>query len=129
MLINEPEVAQHARKIVEKLWGREYWIVNSDLYCLKFLKVNPGFQCSIHAHKLKDETFVGYSGTLQLNLHRANGELYQVFPIEPGYQRHILPGTYHSFIAVNVCFVMEVSTFHSDADVVRIQESRKLDVE
>jgi mannose-6-phosphate isomerase-like protein (cupin superfamily) len=51
-------------KVVEKLWGREEWIVNNELYCAKRLIVDPGFSCSLHSHNIKDETFVIQDGIL-----------------------------------------------------------------
>jgi D-lyxose ketol-isomerase len=127
MIINEPELAQHAQKVVKKVWGVEFWMTNSELYCLKFLKVNPGFQCSIHAHAIKDETFIGVMGTLQLNIHKGSGDVFTVHAIHPGEQYRIRPEVFHSFQAINVTWVMEVSTSHSDRDVIRLQESRSLE--
>jgi D-lyxose ketol-isomerase len=127
MVMNEPALAQHAIKKVVKVWGVEYWITNGEKYCLKFLKVNPGYLSSIHAHTVKDETFIGVMGTLALNLHKSDGYLLSIRAIHPGVQYHIPPGTFHSFQAVNTCWIMEVSTQHSDKDVIRLQESRRLD--
>ena len=128
MIINEPEIAASAIKTVKKLWGTEYWIVNTKLYCLKFLKVIPGFQSSIHAHAKKDETFIGMSGDLQLNLHDAiTVERLGVIAIGPMNCYRISPITFHSFQAHNVTWAMEVSTYHDDKDVIRLQESRKLE--
>lgn len=128
LLVNEPVVAQSAMKRVEKAWGVEYWLLNEEFYCCKLLKVNPGYQCSIHAHRLKDETFVGLMGTVRLNIHDGNGRVQDVHAIHPGTKYHIRPEVFHSFQALNVAWVMEVSTFHDDKDVIRLQESRRLDV-
>jgi D-lyxose ketol-isomerase len=126
LIVNEGELAFYAEKIVPKLWGTEYWIVNTEKYCLKFLKIIPGVQCSIHCHKKKDETFIGVSGYVILNFHNANKERVDGEGIGPGDTFQIKPGRYHSFYANNVSWVMEVSTFHDDADVVRIQESQRI---
>lgn len=128
MFVNEPEIAQFAMKVVPKLWGTEYWYVNTDRYCLKFLKINPGFQCSVHKHLKKDETFIGLMGTLELIVYRGAGpDGSVVVGLHPGKTFHIPPDTLHSFLAYNVTWVMEVSTHHSDDDVVRVRESRKLE--
>jgi D-lyxose ketol-isomerase len=136
MIVNEPEIAAAAQKIVRKTWGVEFWMTNSELYCLKFLKVIPGFQSSIHAHAIKDETFLGWSGMVQLNLYDSHGAelkdargLPVVVPIYPGQQHRIKPETFHSFQAVNEAWILEISTRHSDKDVIRLQESRKLVIE
>lgn len=127
MIVNEPEIARSAINTVKKLWGVEYWIVNGPLYCMKFLKVNPGFQCSIHAHKKKDETFWGVSGDLVVNFHNAKGITERVFSLGPGEAVGVEPKHFHSFQAHNVTWVVEVSTHHDDDDVIRLQESRRLE--
>ena len=128
MIINEPEIAASAIKTVGKLWGVEYWIVNTELYCLKFLKVIPGYQSSIHAHERKDETFVGVSGTLRVLIHKRNLDVADERAIQPGVTYRIHPAMFHSFQAVNEAWIMEVSTHHDDRDVIRLQDSRKLEI-
>lgn len=125
--MNEGELAQSCMKVVSKVWGTEFWVANTELYCLKFLKVNPGYRCSIHAHANKDETFIGWSGTLQLNIHNAKGHVTGVHAIHPGQSYHIWPEVFHSFQAINVTWIMEVSTHHDDQDVIRVEESIRLD--
>lgn len=126
-IINEGELSRASIKVVPKLWGKEFIILNTEHYCCKFLKVMPGFICSIHAHTKKDETFVGIFGVLQLHIHKANMDIEHTAAIYPGQKYHIQPGTYHSFQAVNPSWVMEISTMHSDYDVDRLRESRKLE--
>lgn len=126
MIVNEPEIASHAMLVVPKLWGTEFHIVNNDLYCMKYLKILPGYQCSVHFHKKKDETFVGISGTLALNLHDKDGKMIRTVSIEPGKTFRLVPKLVHSFQAINVTWVQEISTHHDDRDVFRLAESRKL---
>ena len=127
-IVNEGELGFYAEKIVPKLWGVEFWITNNEKYCLKFLKIIPGYQSSVHCHKKKDETFIGISGSVLLDFHDPEtGERTCGTGIGPGEAYRIKPGTFHSFQASNVSWIMEVSTSHDDADVVRIQESRKID--
>ena len=54
-------------KTVIKDWGVEYWIVN-ETYCGKKLKLFQGMQCSLHHHKIKDETFYVVSGEVAFEL-------------------------------------------------------------
>lgn len=117
-----------AQEVVPKLWGKEFWVVANEEYCMKFLRVDPGYQCSIHAHAEKDETFVVYSGILRLNIHYGNGEWRESLDLCPGERYRIHPETFHSFRSGNdeVAWIMEVSTCHSDDDVTRLQSSRKL---
>ncbi len=51
-------------KIVPKGWGFERWIVNKEEYCGKELFFIKGRKCSVHFHKLKDETFYVAEGKL-----------------------------------------------------------------
>ena len=37
--------------------GREVWIADGDRYCGKILEICKGKKCSLHFHKLKDESF------------------------------------------------------------------------
>lgn len=56
---NHPEM-----NFVSKGWGFEKWIVNKKEYCGKILYFAKGRKCSLHYHKLKDETFYVQSGKL-----------------------------------------------------------------
>lgn len=115
-------------KIVEKVWGTEYWIVNNDKYCMKLLKINPGYQCSLHYHKIKDETFIVVSGTVGLEVFE-RGEDKKYHCLMHGGVYRLYPDTAHRFQACSIdpAMVIEISTTHDDDDVVRIEESRKID--
>lgn len=115
-----------AVRVVPKLWGTEHWIVNSDKYCFKVLTVNPGYQCSLHYHKKKDETYIVYDGEILLEQRDVRGYPYEEV-LSTGQQRHIEPKTPHRFHAMGgMAVVLEISTHHDDADVVRIEESKKI---
>lgn len=126
-IINEGELGAKAQQVIVKTWGKEFVLVNNDKYCCKLLKVMPGFQASIHCHTKKDETFIGVTGNCVLTLHKENKELDKVHSIHPGMSVRISPKTFHSFMSMNEAWIMEVSTPHSDKDVTRIQESRKIE--
>lgn len=109
-------------KIVQKVWGSEEWLVNSDLYCVKILRIMPGFMCSLHYHPIKDETFYVTNGNVLLEVGDCTYEL------AVGDSERILPSTPHRFRSVGKysATILEASTHHDDADVVRIEESRKI---
>ena len=110
-------------KRVVKAWGEEIWLCNTELYCAKVLKLYPGWQCSLHRHKLKDETFLVLSGTCQIEL---GGMEREMGPLE---RAHVLPGVWHRFRnekGSGFCEILEVSTHHDDTDVERLEESRKI---
>lgn len=114
--------------IVEKVWGQEDWYVNGPLYCAKILKIKPGYMCSLHYHPVKDETFVVLSGDVKLEQRDVRGMPFEE-QLQPGDERHIAPKTQHRFSSVGGAEILEVSTHHDDADVVRIVESRRIDDE
>jgi mannose-6-phosphate isomerase-like protein (cupin superfamily) len=108
-------------KHVEKTWGEEIWYVNGPLYCCKELILNPGFQCSLHKHEIKTETFLILSGNCKLEF---GDKIRFMFP---GDEQEIAVGTYHRFSldkeAKEPCRILEVSTHHEDSDSYRITES------
>lgn len=109
-------------KVVEKVWGRELWLVNEPHYCAKLLEINYGYQCSLHFHPVKNETFIVLRG-------KVNVEVGYVECLMQRGQTQLVPaktphrfGTSSAFGAV----ILEISTHHDDSDVVRIEESRKI---
>lgn len=107
--------------IVPKLWGYEKWLENNEKYCSKVLSLNKGFQCSLHYHKNKDETFLVTKGHVRLEL----GD--QVLDLTEGDFVRVAPGTPHRFAGLEDSFIMETSTHHEEDDSYRIEESRKMD--
>lgn len=105
--------------IVPKVWGYEKWIENNVKYCCKILSLNRGYQCSLHYHKEKDETFMVTQGHVRLEL----GD--EVLHLRPGSFVRVPPGTHHRFTGMEDSLIMEVSTHHDEADSYRIEESRK----
>jgi mannose-6-phosphate isomerase-like protein (cupin superfamily) len=101
----------------KKAWGYEEWLCNNTLYCAKKLIVQSGWQCSRHYHPRKDETFICESGYGWVCV---EGELVELLP---GTSVRILPGTWHFFLCPHSekqpLVILEVSTYHSDEDVVR----------
>jgi D-beta-D-heptose 7-phosphate kinase/D-beta-D-heptose 1-phosphate adenosyltransferase len=108
--------------IVPKLWGYEKWIENNEKYCCKILSLNKGYQCSLHYHKNKDETFVVTSGHVRMEL---GGE---VLHMRPGAFVRVPPNTPHRFTGMENSLIMEVSTHHEESDSYRIEESRKVEL-
>ena len=106
---------------VQKVWGHEEVIVNNEHYCGKLLRVNQGYASSEHRHLRKRETFYVLTGSGEL---RVNGI---VHPLRQGTTFEIEPGEWHRFATLFEDLVLlEVSTFHSDDDVERLSESRKV---
>ena len=108
-------------KMIPKLWGYEQWIENNEKYCCKILALNKGYQCSLHYHKNKDETFLVTAGHVRLEL----GD--EVMHLRPGSFVRVLPNTPHRFAGIEDSLITEISTHHEDSDSYRIEESRKMD--
>ena len=104
-----------------KVWGREVCLANTELYCAKYLYLDPGFACSLHRHLVKDETFVVLGGSCLLEHGDSQRQM------EPNDSQRIAPGTWHRFSnhGDTVCVILEVSTHHSEEDVERKEPSKK----
>jgi D-lyxose ketol-isomerase len=122
-----------------KGWGYEKWMANSALYCGKLLVVESGLRCSIHYHKLKDETFYIQDGIIIMRVwedtttgwpkegdiviredfpNRDNGS---EFLMEKGDRIVLPPNTPHQFIGVDAqSTIIEISTQHFEDDSYRI---------
>ena len=102
-------------KEVRKVWGKEVWLVNNDLYCAKYLYGNKGWTCSYHYHLIKRETFVLGSGEVLLTVNGSE------FLLDYPCTIHAL--TLHQFYFLTDAVILEVSTHHDDDDVIRMKES------
>ena len=109
-------------KEVKKVWGKEIWIVNRD-YCGKKLILNKGFRCSMHYHKLKDETFYLLSGKVLLEI----GIKRRI--MLPGDSMLIKPYQKHRFTGLEDSEIIEFSTHHDDSDSYRDEVSGKVDLD
>jgi uncharacterized cupin superfamily protein len=109
-------------KTVAKLWGCERWIINCDKYCGKILELDPGYECSLHYHIRKDETFHILDGECILTVNDRESIMVPTNTVR------IPPGTRHCFRNESdwKCRILEVSTHHKDEDSVRIRPSRSL---
>ncbi len=115
-------------KIVQKVWGTEIWLVNEPEYCAKHLIITPGYQCSLHLHPVKKETFVVESGIVKLEQRDVRGVPIVEFLVADD-SRTIMPKTPHRFSSEYGAVILEVSTHHEDSDVIRLEDSRKIDAD
>jgi rfaE bifunctional protein kinase chain/domain len=114
----------HYILIVPKVWGYEIWHVNTPDYCCKTLVVYPGYQCSRHFHRLKDETFIVLDGVIEFEI---DGKLVR---LRRGMSITIKPGTVHNFRVVGneIGSFLEVSTHHREDDSYRVDRSHHYDL-
>ena len=106
-------------KRVDKEWGVEVWLVNTDLYCGKLLLLDKGATSSYHYHMTKTETFACLDGEVDLTI---NGEEFILNNESP--PMTIEPWEKHQFHGVADSVIIEISTTHEDKDVVREVESK-----
>jgi len=106
---------------VKKVWGDEYWIVNSleGSYCSKILILNPDHVSSLHYHKNKCETFTVLAGIVKIK-HKDTEHI-----CITGDSILINPENEHRFEAlISPAVILETSTWHDDCDTYRIEESK-----
>lgn len=111
--------------VVQKEWGHEEWIVNKPAYCGKKLVFKAGYQCSMHHHKIKDETFYVQSGTVILETEYQGTRHMRV--MTAGDTAHMIPEMWHRLTALVDAEVMEFSTYHREDDSYRRTASGKAD--
>jgi len=107
--------ANSSIKVVDKAWGKEYWIVNEPEYCGKLLIINEGKSGSNHCHKNKKETFFVLMGKVLLQVGSEGIKLDNTTEAVT-----ILPGQYHRFTGISKSLILEVSTHHDDKDTYRL---------
>ena len=109
-------------KIVKKLWGHEEIIVNTDLYCFKYLHLIKGFQCSLHSHKKKEETFILKEGIVEIEY------IGKIYHLNEGHTVTIKPHQLHRFKSItDTAILIEVSTHDDPEDSYRIEKSKAVE--
>lgn len=115
--------------LIQKTWGYEKIIVNNEKYCMKELHLNKNFQCSLHYHQDKDETFYVQSGHVFLEVESfipGVGLQGTTRHLKAGDIFRLRPGTWHRFTGIENSLIIEVSTTDSPMDSYRREKSRKV---
>tara|TARA_B100001996_G_C18217149_1_gene422223 strand:- start:138 stop:515 length:378 start_codon:yes stop_codon:yes gene_type:complete len=108
-------------KIVQKGWGYEKWICNTEEYCGKLLHIIKGKRCSWHYHTLKDETFYLQEGKILLKYSDDNDrDNAKELILERGDKFHVYRGLRHQMLALEDTDLFEFSTEHFDSDSNRV---------
>ena len=108
-------------KIVQKGWGYEKWICNTEEYCGKLLHIIKGKKCSWHYHILKDEVFYVQSGRVKvLYSDEEDRDNAKEIILEAGDNFHVYRGLRHQMYALEDSDLFEFSTEHFDSDSNRI---------
>jgi mannose-6-phosphate isomerase-like protein (cupin superfamily) len=109
--------------IVEKGWGYEKWITNTEKYCGKLLHFEEGKRCSWHFHKIKDEVFYVQSGELEVIFGESDSKAEaSILILRPGDSFHVPTGLRHQMKAIKTADVFEISTEHFEEDSYRIEK-------
>ena len=112
-------ISENDIPVYPKVWGEEHWIVNRE-YCGKKLVLKKGYRCSIHHHKVKDETFYVISGKVLMEI---NG---RVRVLNSGEKQHISIADRHRFTGLEDSEMIEFSTHHKEDDSYRDVCSEKI---
>jgi dTDP-4-dehydrorhamnose reductase len=96
-------------RIVKKEWGEEHWIVNRE-YAGKKMVLYKNHRCSLHYHKIKDETFYVIKGCVLLELND------KIKILKLGDSILIKPNDKHRFTGLEESEIIEFSTHHYDED-------------
>lgn len=107
----------------KKGWGYEDWMTNNK-YCGKLLHFDKEKRCSVHYHKIKDETFYLLRGRLEVMLADSIDEYEkdnkQIIVMGAGDIIHIWPGRVHQMKGLEESDLIEISTKHFEEDSYRI---------
>lgn len=110
-------------KIVEKPWGRELWIAQTEKYALKIIEVKKGHRSSLQYHVKKHEHIYVDSGVLQFEWENDKNEMETII-LKPGDVIENKPGRKHRVTPIEDVKLIEVSTPELD-DVVRVEDDYK----
>ena len=106
------------QEVKEKVWGKEFWIVNNQDYCGKVLVLKVRQRCSIHYHQIKKETFFLISGKIILEV-----GIKRII-MTPGTSITIVPNMRHRFTGIDeTSEIVEFSSQHFEDDSYREAES------
>ena len=105
---------------VDKPWGYElHWAV-TERYIGKILHVKRGHALSLQFHERKDESLMVMTGTVDVDLDDAQGQLH-THRLEKGETLRIRPRQRHRITAIEDTDVLEVSSPEID-DIVRLED-------
>jgi len=107
-------------KIVEKPWGREFWIAHTDRYALKIIEFNKGSRSSLQYHQKKHEHIYVDWGKLQIEVEDDQGVMKTII-LGSGDVIENKPGRRHRVTALEDVRLIEVSTPELE-DVIRVED-------
>lgn len=119
----ENHVNPNGHQVIGKGWGSEEWIINSEKYCGKILRIHKDKKTSWHYHKLKDEVMYVHVGCVKI-LYGFNEDINHLntkeIILNEGQSFHVEVGLIHQIIGLENSQVFEFSTQHFDEDSYRL---------
>jgi quercetin dioxygenase-like cupin family protein len=106
--------------IIEKGWGHEKIIHNSDGYCGKILCLHKGKKCSFHYHEVKVETFYCVGKVVVRSSYHNDLESASETVLATGDVFHVPRGLRHQMEAIEDSQLFEFSSTDSPEDSIRI---------
>jgi uncharacterized cupin superfamily protein len=121
---------EQGHEVIEKIWGREFVVVNHPLYCGKIFEVYPMSESSKHLHRVKNETFMCTDGLIHVEIWPYGIDRMGQIVVLRGWAKDsidIPAGLAHRFsnYESQTAWVTEFSTHYSNDDTVRFEESRR----
>ena len=114
------QIEKYEPKILERVWGQEIFVAETEFYLGKVLKMRAGTAGGLQRHVEKDETFYLLEGEALVTSDDGSGEL-EMRVMLPGESYHIPAGAPHKVDAIKDCLFFEASTPHYD-DRIRMEE-------
>ena len=111
---------QNNTTVNKKGWGDEHVIHSNSNYCVKILELNKGGKCSLHFHKIKEESFLVLEGKVQISL-KYNLQEENII-LNKGESIDIPPLLPHRFEALVDSKILEASNEdREEEDLVRVE--------
>jgi len=111
-------------QVVNKSWGNEIRIVDNEdnNYSGKLLNLNQNESTSIHFHSKKHKTLYVLSGTLNIEVIEPESAELMRYSVDSEETFEIEQNVAHRLLAKDgPVTVIEISTYHHDEDVYRVQ--------
>lgn len=106
---------------VEKAWGWEDVIINTEEFCSKILHFHNGAKFSSHFHLLKKEVWhVSYGSFLLIFIDTQNAKKHSL-NLSKGDVVFVPPGLPHQLVALEESEIFETSTHYEDSDSYRVE--------
>ena len=111
--------ADYSKVVIQKPWGYEYLIFETDDVAIWILSIKPGHQTSLHCHRKKKTALVVLSGSVEISGMSSSSTM------EVGHASIIEACAFHrsKSISADGSFVIEIESPVDKQDLVRFKDS------